>query len=283
MGSFSYTIWRKEGANIQASLLSWPALSPLPANLFFNLSGAVPASCWGPHLDHGGSRLQSACPRPDSKGNNPHVWRPHKPGETHRHSAHVAQHFLECCWGWAYPVRAWGMEGGLCLPFSHCMLALHPISPYCFLPQVWFLPFSKFQRHLSAQGACLWTYNWEHLLVLLSSSPLFTLSYTTFRPGSLLSPTRSRPPLGFHIWCSLYIYPHTHPPALFCLSTLIVSSITPVTICSFNFIYMLVYLFVCITHRTVNCQSSSSSPVLVVFPEPTLCLARRGAWYISLK
>lgn len=98
LGLFSYLMWRrKEGAKIQASLLWGPALPPLPANLVFNLSGAVPASCWGPDLDHGGSRLQGACSRPDGKGDDPHVWRPHKPGETHRHGAHVAQHVLECC------------------------------------------------------------------------------------------------------------------------------------------------------------------------------------------
>lgn len=127
MGSFSYRIWRgKEGANIQASLLPWPTPPPPPANLSFNLSGAVPASRWGPHLDHGGSRLQGACPRPDSKGNNPHVWRPHKPGETHCHGTHVAQHILECCWGWAYPVRAWGIDGACA---SRCMFPSHLPTP----------------------------------------------------------------------------------------------------------------------------------------------------------
>lgn len=111
---------------MQGSLLPWPALPPLPANVFFNLSGAVPASCWGPHLDYGGSWLQGACPWPDSKGDDPHVWRPHEQGETHCHSTHVAQHILECRWGWAYPVRAWSIDGACT---SHCMLALPSCLP----------------------------------------------------------------------------------------------------------------------------------------------------------
>lgn len=60
---FLSDIERKKDAEVQASLLPWPTRPPAPTNLFFfNLSGAVPASCRGPNLDHGGSRLQGACP-----------------------------------------------------------------------------------------------------------------------------------------------------------------------------------------------------------------------------
>lgn len=155
VGSFSYLIWRgKEGTDVQASLLPWLTRPPAPTNLSFNLSGAVLASCWGPNLDHGGSRLQGACPRPDSKGDDPHVWRPHKPGETHCHGAHVAQHILECCRGWAYPVRAWGIRGAYS---SCCMLAPRPVARTTAFHRPSSFPPAEFRPHQHAQGGGLWT------------------------------------------------------------------------------------------------------------------------------
>lgn len=203
MGSFSYLIWRGEkGAT--SRLVSFRGLAPPPANLFFNLSQAVPASRWGPHLDHRGSWLQGACPRPDSKGDDPHVWRPHKPGETHRHGAHVAQHILERCWGWAYPVRAWGREWGPCLPGSHSMSVPPSYLPYCFLPQAWLLPSNRLTAsfvcpaQLSVNKLHWFTYPILHLPHFLPS-PEQHSSPLAFSPSQM----HHLPPLGFHTCCSL--------------------------------------------------------------------------------
>lgn len=133
---------------------------------------------------------------------DPHVWRPHKPGETHCHGAHVAQHILECRWGWAYPVKAWGIKWGLCLPCFHCTLA----SPSCLpilLPSTGLAPSHQLSssnvclpravvcRQYSAGNVCLPYSLLPHLYPLLPNIQAHQPSLTT-------SDVQSLPPLGFH-------------------------------------------------------------------------------------